>query len=100
MSTSYMSPCPLTIKQAEDHSEWKYHKNAEGHEFLTDGRNFIEVWEFEFEGKTYLSLERWGRNNVSDIVEALGLVSEHDDAFWHLPWNKPEDEEAEDEDPS
>lgn len=88
MSTLYHSKEPTTVEELAEKCGW----TRFGQQQLTDGRNFAQVEEFTYEGKTYVAIERFGGNNLHDLVADDSIVSEHDDEFWELPWNEVDED--------
>jgi hypothetical protein len=81
MSTSYRA-FGSSIADANE-AGWESCVDDTGAPALKHGRNYAhEVEEVEIEGQRVLVFERYGRNDVSDLVVALGASSEHDEDFW------------------
>lgn len=64
---------------------WFETKADNGAFALSDGTNFChDIDEWSAKGETLVGFVRYGTNDLSELAEELGFVSEHNDDYWEL----------------
>jgi hypothetical protein len=83
MSTSYITTDPMTIDAAIQRSGRKLFKKDGEVQIITDEQNYAHCNEITLaDGQIYVEVDRFGANDVEDLVELLDLISEHDDEYF------------------
>ncbi len=90
MSTSYVTAMPCTLAQAQRKMRkrgWKDGTDAEGKPVLVDAeeKNYAHgLEECEIDGEKHVMFDQWGQNDLSELADLLGAVSEHEEEYNEL----------------